>query len=320
VHMARSTLQILAHAITVFLIAMSLSGCFERSNQTNGNPEGTGAMSAALSRQFHGSTGEANGAGLPCETTTPAFMASSDTNSFYFDSKQDQMAKAAAATKAGTYYLAKAGSCPRLENNWGEHGDCLATSSTNFVTYTWHCPWESMILMSMADWGACSNVRIDCNQTKYNTILELYESHMTDANPPPEGNLQTVQYAHCCVKHQCQNGPICENAPWDVKKQQAAEAAARGSGEEPCGPEGCARLYSVATLKHLPLTARVSIAAAVAAAAAGAGLLAAMLVQRAARLQGTPYSNLALVPADVDLDQSERDNAQSDSEAFRNLM
>lgn len=256
-------------------------------------------MAAALSSEFHGHAKTLNIAPVyaPCSTTTPSFMAAGSVDSFFFSPEQD--AQSQVAKKLATL---KAGKCPRLSNGWGEVGDCLATAASGFKDYGWHCPWESMILMSMEDWGACSNVRIDCSQTQYKKVLDLYEDHMTDAKPPPEGNLHTVKYAHCCVKHNCEGGPMCDNAPWDMKQQN--EAIKRNHGKDPCGPAGCERLYSAGISKQSPLTARTHLASiAVMTGAATAAGVAALLLLWAARCRAITYRTVAL--DDADLHQSE---------------
>jgi hypothetical protein len=142
-----------------------------------------------------------------------------------------------------------AGKCPANVHPWGTNSVCLSNQKPSFTAgYLWHCPWESMMLVSTKTFGGCPAVKYDCAGMDVNSVLNLYSTHSTMAGPPPEGSLQTVQYVSCCIKSQCQGQPLanCGEAPW-IPGQSVSPFVGKAS---PCGAAGCARLFSVAKVQE----------------------------------------------------------------------
>lgn len=86
--------------------------------------------------------------------------------------------------------------------------------------------------------GGCGAVKIDCTGTNTDAVLHLYKTHDNNVTHPPDGNLQTVEYAQCCVAHQCKAGPDCGVAPW-VSGLSISSFEGKSS---PCAGAGCDRL------------------------------------------------------------------------------
>jgi len=96
------------------------------------------------------------------------------------------------------------------------------------------------MLMNTKKFGGCDAIIIDCVGTDFKSVLGLYKKHDDNVTHPPEGSLVTVEYAHCCVAHQCQGGPTCGEPTW---VQGVSESPWVGKAN-PCGSAGCERLYS----------------------------------------------------------------------------
>jgi len=73
-----------------------------------------------------------------------------------------------------------------------------------------------MMIMSAKAHGSCSAVKIDCSGSDTEAVLRLYRGHQTEATHPPDGSLETAEYAECCVVNQCLNGPDCGDGPWEA--------------------------------------------------------------------------------------------------------
>jgi hypothetical protein len=153
------------------------------------------------------------------------------------------------------------GQCPPNIHPWGSNSVCLSNSKPGFApgTYLWHCPWESMMLVSTKTFGGCPAVKYDCAGMDVNSVLNLYKTHSTMSGPPPEGSLATVDYVSCCIKSQCQGQPLtnCGDAPW-IPGQSVSPFVGKAS---PCGAAGCARLFSLDKVHKLLPKGRGSVAA-----------------------------------------------------------
>jgi len=137
----------------------------------------------------------------------------------------------------------KSGDCGKSGHGWGAVSICLSNQqAVGFPagSSVYHCPWESMMLMSAKSFGGCGGVKIDCTGTNAAAVLELYRSHDNNVTHPPEGSLETVEYAHCCITHQCKAGPACGEGPWIQGKSVSPYVGVAN----PCGAAGCARLFS----------------------------------------------------------------------------
>jgi len=161
------------------------------------------------------------------------------------------------------------------------------------------------MLMSTKQFGGCSNVKIDCDSTSYKDILELYANHSTEEQGPPEGDLRTVQYAACCVRHNCESGPACGEPPWDATKDRSKQLK---DGESPCGIAGCERLYDTGLAAPRPRATKSSLVAATFAAAAGmfvAGLLTLRWIS-----QQTMFQQVANTPLEADEEAVEAESLE----------
>jgi len=132
------------------------------------------------------------------------------------------------------------GRCTQMGRGWGKMSICIGQAKNPTAQFLWHCPWESMMLMNTKKFGGCDALIIDCTGTDFKSVLGLYKDHDHEVKHPPEGSLVTVEYSHCCVAHQCQNGPACGEATW---VQGVSESPWVGK-KNPCGAAGCERLFS----------------------------------------------------------------------------
>jgi hypothetical protein len=147
---------------------------------------------------------------------------------------------------------ALAGQCPADVHPWAERSVCLSNQpQTGFApgTFQWHCPWESMMLVSTKKFGGCNGMKYDCAGMNVNAVLDLYSTHDTMATPPPEGSLDTVEYVSCCIKHQCQGQPLsnCGEAPWTP----GVSVSPFVGKANPCGAAGCERRFSVSKVLNV---------------------------------------------------------------------
>lgn len=131
------------------------------------------------------------------------------------------------------------GRCTQVGRGWGEMSICIGSAKDPSAQFLWHCPWESMMLMNTKKFGGCAAIIIDCDGTSFKDVLGLYHKHDNNVTHPPEGSLVTVEYAHCCVTHQCKNGPTCGEPTW---VQGVSESPWVGK-KNPCGAAGCERRY-----------------------------------------------------------------------------
>jgi len=108
------------------------------------------------------------------------------------------------------------GRCEGQRPAWGDVSACISNSGgSNFI---YHCPWESAGLVSAGRFGGCDGVIYDCVSTNVQALVNLYATHQTPQNPPPEWGIPTMKYAECCVMKQCMNGPTnCGTPPLNTK-------------------------------------------------------------------------------------------------------
>jgi hypothetical protein len=104
------------------------------------------------------------------------------------------------------------GNCKGQYPAWGPPSACISNAK-GAPHYIYHCPWESSGLVSTKKFGGCDAVIYDCLSTNVTALVNLYATHQTASNPPPEWGIPTMVYAECCVKKQCLNGPACGTPP-----------------------------------------------------------------------------------------------------------
>jgi len=101
------------------------------------------------------------------------------------------------------------GHCANLPKLWGPPSACIGGNGH----WNYHCPWESAGLVSTQKFGGCNAIKYDCVSTDVPALVQLYDAHSTPQSPPPEWGIPSIQYAECCVKHQCLSGPACGVPP-----------------------------------------------------------------------------------------------------------
>ena len=83
-----------------------------------------------------------------------------------------------------------------------EDGVCL--SNDGGVTYHFHCPWESVGLVS--GFG-CTAVKYNCDAHSEKVVLyyETFQPFVPNGPLPKEWGPVKMKYTHDCIKHQCDN-------------------------------------------------------------------------------------------------------------------
>jgi hypothetical protein len=103
----------------------------------------------------------------------------------------------------------QASQCPG-ENSWlnpatGKTGACLSTTGS----FAWHCPWESVGLVSGS---GCTAVKYDCGDAgTINTLLAYYR------RPPKKWGPARTAYTVSCIKSQCQGGAPPGPSQWHTR-------------------------------------------------------------------------------------------------------
>lgn len=178
-------------------------------------------------------------------------------------------------TTAGTTTPAPVGHCGARDSGpWANLSACINNQpiGNQFATtgWMWHCPWESMMLVSARGWGGCPKFKYDCLSTNVPALIEKYRlSDTLGPNHAPEGNLETVEYVLCCLESQCHGKPLpqCGEAPITNKSKLAKPSA------NPCGHEGCERRLSSTASVFNSLSNHAYLVAACSAMGVLAGVL-----------------------------------------------